>query len=89
MSDLRTAALRALDALSCLKHGFCGITDGPSEYATEDAITALREALAKTEQTFEDWIATDEGVTRFGMQLRPEWIAAARAGWNAAKGGIV
>lgn len=80
MSDLRTAANQMLEALE-------GGAD--SWQLVGPAIDALKEALAKTEQTFEEWIATDEGVTRFGMQLRPEWIAAARAGWNAAKGGIV
>lgn len=54
MSDLRTAALRALAALSCLEYDFCGITDGPSEDTTEDAITALKEALAEPGSAYEN-----------------------------------
>ena len=34
--------------------------------------------------TFEEWLESDEGVLRFGLELRPEWIADARIGWNAA-----
>lgn len=47
MSDLRTAAQQALNALGCLEYSFCGITDGPSEDTTEAAITALRAALVE------------------------------------------
>jgi hypothetical protein len=46
MTDLRKAAQQALNALSCLEYGFCGITEGPSEDTTEAVITALRAALA-------------------------------------------
>jgi hypothetical protein len=64
MTDLRTAALRALEALSCLEYGMCGITDGPSDDTTESAITALREALAhpedKSQAAFEHWVETVE-----------------------------
>ena len=34
--------------------------------------------------TFKEWLESDEGVSRFGLKLRPEWIADARIGWNAA-----
>ena len=34
--------------------------------------------------TFEEWLESDEGVLRFGLELRPDWIADARIGWNAA-----
>ena len=34
--------------------------------------------------TFEEWLESDEGVLRFGLELRPEWVADARIGWNAA-----
>ena len=34
--------------------------------------------------TFEEWLELDEGVRRFGMQLREDWVAAAKAGWEAA-----
>ena len=34
--------------------------------------------------TFEEWLESDEGVLRFGLELRPEWISDARIGWNAA-----
>ena len=40
--------------------------------------------------TFEEWLESDEGVLRFGnmsvlpLELRQEWIADARIGWNAA-----
>ena len=34
--------------------------------------------------TFEEWLDSDDGVLRFGLDLRPEWIADARIGWNAA-----
>jgi len=34
--------------------------------------------------TFEEWLETDEGVRDFGLELRKEYIYAARAGWNAA-----
>ena len=34
--------------------------------------------------TFEEWLDSDEGVSRFGLELRPEWIADARKTWNAA-----
>ena len=35
-------------------------------------------------QTFEDFLATDAGVRLFGLELKDEWIDAARAGWEAA-----
>ncbi len=64
MTDLRTAALRALEALSCLEYGMCGITEGPSDDTTESAITALRAALAqpedKSQAAFEHWVETVE-----------------------------
>ena len=53
MSDLRTAAQQALNALGCLEYSFCGITDGPSEDTTEAAITALRAALAERDELLE------------------------------------
>ena len=34
--------------------------------------------------TFEEWLEGDEGVLMFGLKLRPEWIAGARIGWDAA-----
>ena len=34
--------------------------------------------------TFEEWLESDEGVLRFGRELRPEWIADARIVWDAA-----
>lgn len=34
--------------------------------------------------TFDEWIANDEGVKRFGLELRTEWVDAAREGWEAA-----
>lgn len=51
------------------------------------AIDVLRDALAQPDhvpQTFEEFLANDEGVRRFGLELRDEWIDAARAGWEAA-----
>ena len=52
-----------------------------------DAMEGLRAALARPAripQTFEEFIAIDEGVCRFGLELRNEWIDAAREGWQAA-----
>ena len=34
--------------------------------------------------TFEEWLDSDDGILRFGRELRPVWIADARIGWNAA-----
>ena len=34
--------------------------------------------------TFEEWLETDDGVRDFGLELRKEYIDAARSGWNAA-----
>lgn len=34
--------------------------------------------------TFKEWLSSDDGVQRFGMELRKEYISAARDGWNAA-----
>lgn len=34
--------------------------------------------------TLDEFIANDEGVKRFGMMPRQEWVEAVRAGWNAA-----
>lgn len=34
--------------------------------------------------TFEEWLESDDGILRFGRELRPVWIADARIGWNAA-----
>lgn len=34
--------------------------------------------------TFEEWLELDAGVMRYGLQLRPSWVDAARAGWEAA-----
>jgi hypothetical protein len=51
------------------------------------AIADLHKALAKSDQvpqTFEEFLANDEGVLLFGLELRDEWIDAARAGWDAA-----
>jgi len=56
-------------------------------YDGRPIITALRAALARPAripQTFEEFIAIDEGVRRFGLELRNEWIDAAREGWEAA-----
>lgn len=47
MSDLRTAAQQALNALSCIEYGMCGITEGPSDDTTMAAMDALRAALAQ------------------------------------------
>jgi len=50
------------------------------------AIADLHKALAKSDQvpqTFEEFLATDAGV-RMGLELRDEWIDAARVGWDAA-----
>lgn len=33
---------------------------------------------------FEEWIESDEGVVRFGMQLSEGYLLGARAGWEAA-----
>jgi len=33
--------------------------------------------------SFNEWISKDEGVVRFGLELKPEWISAAKAGWDA------
>ncbi len=33
---------------------------------------------------FEQWLETDEGVQRFGMELRPEYISVVRIAWDAA-----
>ena len=54
MSDLRTAALRALNALSCLEYSFGGITEGPSDDTTEAAITDLKAALAIIQPEIKD-----------------------------------
>jgi hypothetical protein len=56
-------------------------------WKTSQAIDTLRDALARPAripQTFEEFIAIDEGVRRFGLELRNEWIDAAREGWEAA-----
>lgn len=84
MTDLRTAAQQALEALESL---FTLQMDYDRPKQCGEAITALRAALAQTAripQTFEEFIAIDEGVRRFGLELRNEWIDAAREGWEAA-----
>ncbi len=59
----------------------------PPQPERSDVMRALCEALAQPDhvpQTFEEFIAIDEGVRRFGLELRNEWIDAAREGWEAA-----
>jgi hypothetical protein len=33
---------------------------------------------------FDEWLKSDEGVVRFGMELRKEYVFAARIAWDAA-----
>jgi hypothetical protein len=47
MTDLHKAAQQALNALSCIEYGMCGITDGPSDDTTMASMDALRAALAQ------------------------------------------
>ena len=47
MTTLREAAQQALNALSCIEYGMCGITDGPSDDTTMASMDALRAALAQ------------------------------------------
>lgn len=37
-----------------------------------------------TSISFDEWLASDEGVRVFGMQLRSEWVQAARCSYEAA-----
>jgi hypothetical protein len=50
MTDLHKAAQQALNALSCIEYGMCGITDGPSDDTTMASMDALRAALAQQEE---------------------------------------
>ena len=40
--------------------------------------------------TFEEWLRSDDGISRFGVSeilplaIKAEWVADARIGWNAA-----
>lgn len=89
MADLRAAAQAVLDAIDA------ALPYAPhrSEFdRVADSADDLRRILAQAEsvqptQTFDEWIANDEGVKGFGKLIGPEWIDAARAGWNAAKRG--
>ena len=58
-----------------------------SYYDTYAEIAALEKALTQPDhvaQTFEEFLANDEGVRLFGLELKDEWIDAARVGWEAA-----
>lgn len=35
------------------------------------------------EMALKEWLANDEGVVRFGMTLKPEWVSAASTGFMA------
>ena len=43
-------------------------------------MTDLRKAA---EMALADWLANDEGVVRFGMELKTEWVSAASSGFIA------
>ena len=43
----RAVVEQALNALSCIEYGMCGITDGPSDDTTMASMDALRAALAE------------------------------------------
>jgi hypothetical protein len=41
-------------------------------------MTDLRKAA---EMALKDWLANDEGVVRFGMELKPEWVSTVSHGF--------